>query len=62
MNFPYQPLFYLPRHRFAEKSAVEMDKLLQKLVELTGTDPGPQQQPQMSPGVYQILNPFFYLQ
>ena len=36
-----------------------MDDQLQKLVELTGTDPGPQQQPQMSPGVYQILNPFF---
>ena len=39
-KFPYQPLFYLPRHRFAEKSAMEIDELLQKLMELTGTDPG----------------------
>ena len=36
---------------------MEMDVQLQRLVELTGRDPDPEQDPQMSPGVYQILNP-----
>ena len=35
---------------------MDLDDQLQKLVELTGRDPGPEQDPQMSLGVYQILN------
>merc|ERR1719462_171563 len=40
----------LKRHRFAEKIAMDLDDQLQKLVELTGRDPGPEQDPQMSLG------------
>ena len=36
---------------------MDLDDQLQKLVELTGRDPDPEKGPQMSPGVYQILNP-----
>ena len=36
---------------------MEMDVQLQRLVELTGDWTGLEKDPQMSPGVYQILNP-----
>jgi len=36
----------LKRHRFAEKTSLDLDDLLQQLVELTGSDPDPEQGPQ----------------
>ena len=40
----------LPRHRFAEKIDMDLDDQQQKLVELTGRDPDPEQELQMAPG------------
>ena len=36
-NFSYKAIFYLPRHRFAEKTSLDLDDLLQQLVELNVT-------------------------
>merc|ERR1719462_1073108 len=49
----------LKRHRFAEKTSLDLDDLLQQLVELnvTGSDPDPEQGPQGAPAIK--LEPLF---
>ena len=42
----------MPRHRFAEKTSLDLDDLMQQLVELTGSDLDPEQEPQGATGVY----------
>ena len=56
--FPMSPLLYLPRHRYAEKASLDLDDLLQQLVELTGSDPDPEQETQRGPGDWQFQNCF----
>merc|ERR1719447_1596926 len=43
----------LKRHRFAEKTSQDLDDLLQQLVELTGSDPEPEQEPKRAPATEQ---------